>query len=211
MALRSLARFSCSNFLFALLLILAPSLRADSITIGQLTFAGASGLPPGMSHFYFHLYPGVTFDPLLPGMPYPLTFTGVLAVDYGAGWDTAYAGIFPPIPDNGGLLPPNGAIICPCTRAQLTMTLEPYLPATFLLANGTPFTMNRQVVVKLLPPSGQTFLQDGQTAQILATPVVPEPATLFLMGTGLVTVWGVARIKRRHGATRVASPKIKKP
>jgi hypothetical protein len=170
----------------------------DSITIGELVYRGTSEPPGAMTHVELYLNTqGITFDPYVPNLPYPLTFNGVLAIqgENPGDWVTVYTGSFTTIPSNVGLVPPNSAFICPCTGIRLTLTLQSYLPTTFLLADGHTFTMKPGVVVTLVPPSGKTFLQFGQTAPIVVTSVVPESATLFLVGSGLLSIAVVARWK----------------
>jgi len=77
-----------------------------------------------------------------------------------------------------------------------TMTL--LSPGPFRLANGQLFDPNTTINLTLQPPAGQTYLQYGQTFSLVLTSApspVPEPGTLLLIASGLLSLAGVVRKK----------------
>lgn len=193
---------------FVLGLVLFPSLKADanSIAIGLISFdafiAGAPG-SPGTNAFNITNFTG---DPGLGGFALPpsfpvfslLTFnnsTLTLAFSNGTSQVISLGSIGP-----GPLLDPNGNPLAPLQFPDTTVFSSAIFQGTlsltnFVLSNGSPFVpLSNFFSVTLLPSSGSSLAAGTDFALIQVAPV-PEPGTLFLMGSGLAGFWVLKRKK----------------
>ncbi len=166
---------------FLLLLLTAPAF-ADSIDIGTLSYLGLNS--QGISQYQVVINTnGITAAPIM--------------FDIGIGNDQGGAALGP----YNTTLPINiiylgaGIPSCPCTSLTFGVIFDlSSLPTTFQLANGKSFTPITTTNSTILPLPGQTFIQPGQSVPILITSV-PEPATVSLMGIGMICL--IAQWRRR--------------
>jgi hypothetical protein len=168
-------------------LLTAPAF-ANSITIGSATYLGhGSWGNPSKTMLLVQLDTrGLIFDNYVPGLPYSLLFevnvdgwTGLLATD---------------LPTGILIDPPH---YCPCEAIVFTMSLVGTGP--FRLANGQLFNPNSTITVTIEPLPGQTYVQYGQTVNIVLTSQstpTPEPTSLLLFGSGALGIAAAAWRKR---------------
>lgn len=155
---------------FLLLLLSTPAL-ADSITIGTFTYLGTNA--QGLSTYQAVFNSGVTAEPLF----FPIVLLGN---QFGA------QSLGPFYSSNTITLGPGPSILnCPCTFVSFAVVLSQSSPTfTFLLANGQPFSAFSVSTSIVLPLTGETFVQPGQSVPITLTSV-PEPSAALLMSIGL--------------------------
>jgi len=161
---------------------------ANSITIGQLQYLGTN--PEGISAFKVIVDPtGVTSTQLsLANLTVSLK-----------GISQSTGAITTPITllFVGGRDHPLPA--CPCAMVGMQLFLSANnKPVTLRLANGELFKTAGSASFTLIPPTGHSVLEPGNSIPVTLTSV-PEPTTLGLIGTGLSLV---AYRRRRIGLRR---------
>jgi hypothetical protein len=189
-ALRTRPAFRSCLPILLLFLLTAPAF-ANSITIGTLTYVGWGtwGNPPKAMMILQLNTSGMIFDSYVLALPYSLAFDTQVF-----GWD---AGQFLTIPPTS--IPIDPPHYCPCEVIVFTMTLLNTGP--FRLANGQLFNPSSSITVMLEPLPGQTYLQYGQSVNIVLTSQptpVPEPTSLALFGSGALGIAAAAWRKWRR-------------
>jgi hypothetical protein len=161
--------------LFGLLLLLVVTARADSITIGQLQYVGTEN---GVSAFKVVINTaGFTLQRL------PITNLS-LSVNSGTQQLKQVTAPLTALFTGGpGRSLPN----CPCNTIVLMLTfLSPQRLLTVSLADGRTFTTQSMQLFNLHAPPGQDLKAGDSIPLTLVS--VPEPAALFLMGTGFLAI-----------------------
>jgi hypothetical protein len=178
--------------------LLPVSSFADSINLGLILFESQipGGGAPGVNAFEIDNFTG---DPLLGGNALPpdfpvvdfLTFKGSsLTVNEPGGTSSTFS--------LGDIGPgqffsqpfPNTILF---TSARFTATLS---PTSFLLSDGTTTTASSpDISVDLLPSQGPTLTPDVDQ-QLISVSTVPEPGSVFLLGTGLFVFLALKRLRR---------------
>src|SRR5271165_2025684 len=130
-------------------------------------------------------------DPTWPiSTPLNLSSLSLTLTDMGGGTTTFGSGFFSLALDGLSFDGPIVGSTNTYVMAVLTGTLS---PTTFTLNNGSTFNALPTFSATITDSIG---LQDGDFAIIYANPVsstTPEPATLFMVGTGLLGVLGFGR------------------
>ena len=161
--------------LFGLLLLLAVTARADSINIGQLQYLGTEN---GVSAFKVVIN---TSGFTLQSLPIASLSLSVNAATQRVGKLTApLTALF-----TGG--PGRSLPNCPCSTVVLTLTFLSAQPSlTVTLADGRTFTTQSMQMFNLHAAPGQDLKPGDEIPLTLVS--VPEPAALFLMGTGILFI-----------------------
>jgi PEP-CTERM motif-containing protein len=172
--------------LLGLLLLLVVTARADSITIGQLQYLGTEN---GVSAFKVVIN---TAGFTLQRLPIASLSLSVNAATQQVNHVTApLTALF-----TGG--PGRSLPNCPCNTIVLTLTfLSAQQSLTVNLADGRTFTTQSTQMFNLHAPPGQDLKAGDSTPLTLVS--VPEPAALFLMGTGFLAI--SRKFAARLGAT----------
>lgn len=169
MSIHRIFRLYC----FVCLLALCSLARADSITIGALTYLGTED---GVSGYQLSLNAtGITLQ--------PLSFADVILSIKGVVLDAGPMTTPTFLLFTGGqdrVLP-----ACPCSSVLLDLSfLSPNSQLTFTLINGQSFTTSSNVLVNLHSAFGKRLVA-GQSIPITLVSV-PEPGTWALFGSGLL-------------------------
>ena len=98
----------------------------------------------------------------------------------------------------GGIPAPNRA-----KRTELLVgTITDFtIVASALTTTNTEFEFLRSILGANPPASGSPYV--GASTDVLNASVVPEPGSMFLLGTGLLALAGAARRRMRKSAARV--------
>lgn len=178
-----IARRSSVRFLILAVLALSGCAWADSITIGSIQFLGTTG--QGQSAFKVTLNTsGISSSPLMVSNA-ALSFGGTTQ-------------------STGSLTTPTTLLFMLPAKGSAGIALFQLSfgsgngPFTITLTNGQSFTISSTEWTKLSPLDGESCLRPGQKVAITLT-TVPEPGTLILLGTGLMSVG--AMVRRRRGNT----------
>ena len=172
--------------LFGLLLLLVVTARADSITIGQLQYLGTEN---GVSAFKVVIN---TAGFTLQRLPIASLSLSVNAATQQVNHVTApLTALF-----TGG--PGRSLPNCPCSTVVLTLTFLSAQPSfTVTLADGSTFTTQSMQIFTLHGAPGQE-LKPGDAIPLTLVSV-PEPAALFLMGTGILFISRKLARRLRNG------------
>lgn len=167
------------------------AVMASSIPLGFLSY---NSTDPGFAQFFIVNQTGPNSS-IFPDPTWPISdslnlSSLSLAVTDGSGTTVYGSGFFSLDPD--GLSWSGPIVLDPNTivSAVLTGTLS---PTTFMLNDGSTVTALPGFTATINDPSG---FVDGEFAIIYATPVgptTPEPATLVMVGSGLLGMLGLRR------------------
>jgi len=172
-------RQSSIRMLIVAVLALTGCAWADSITIGSIQYLGTT--PQGESAFKVSLNSsGVSSTPLMVSDA-ALSFGGLTQT---TGSLTTPATLLFMIPGSSG-----------AALFQLSFG-NGSGPFTITLSNGQTFRVSAVEWTKLMPLVGESSLRPGQKVAITLT-TVPEPGSLVLLGTGLVSIGGMVRRRKK--------------